>query len=67
MNNNGVKFVRWSIFIWVVAIITSILGVMFFVQVSLMSNLSQMKSDISSIKTDIGWIKNSINKSLTIR
>jgi hypothetical protein len=61
------QFVKWSIFIWVVGIATSIIGALFAIQITMMDNVSTLRSDIAAIKTDVGWIKNTMQiKSVTI-
>ncbi len=60
------KCVSWTVFVWVVAIVTAVLGILFAIQISLMDNISQIKADVSSIRTDIAWIKTSLNKDVAI-
>lgn len=58
------KNVSWYIFAWIVAIVTTIIGFLFAIQITLMTGMSEMKSDISSIKTDIVWIKNALHQDI---
>ena len=62
MSEQYVKFVRWSVFIWAMGILATIIVALFGVFISLMNDLSSVMSDISAIKTDISWIKLSIEE-----
>lgn len=59
------NYVKWSVFIWVVGIVTIIIGALFGIQISLMTNISEIKSDLSSIKTDMAWVKQALHNPVT--
>ncbi len=62
---NG-KLVRWSVFIWAIGILATILLALFSLLISFMGEISDIKSDISSIRTDINWIKITLSDSNNI-
>ena len=64
MSETNKKYVSWFVFIWVVAIFTTMLGVIWFTQIALMNNISQMRADIGIMKTDISWIAKELNVDL---
>jgi hypothetical protein len=55
------KFVKWSVFIWVVGIVSILMAALFSITLNLMSSFSDIRSDVSAIKTDVSWIKDSIS------
>ena len=61
MSGRDDKYVKWVTFIWVVGIVTILMGALFTMVLSLMSSFSDIRSDVSAIKTDVGWIKKALN------
>ena len=62
------RFVSWQIFVWTVAIVTTLLGALWIIQISIMSSISDIKTDVGVIKNDLSWIKQKIDvKPLTIQ
>jgi len=55
------NFVKWSVFVWVVSIVTLIVVGLLGTQINLMTNLSEMSSDIAVIKNEIVHINKALN------
>lgn len=53
----------WHVFIWVVAIVTMILGGIFWRVEAVNSGLSEVRTDIAVVKTDTQWIKENLQRS----
>lgn len=68
-DSKEIKYVRWSIFCWVISIFIVVMGWVF-VRVSAAENKmegvngsqTEIKTQLSQIQTDILWIKNSLDK-----
>jgi hypothetical protein len=60
------NYVKWITFVWVVGIVSVLMGAMFFMIISLMTSFSDIKSDVSSIKTDVSWIKGALDNEKTV-
>jgi len=56
------RFVTWQAFIWVVAIVTVMIGALWAIQLTIMASLSEIKVDVVQIKTDMAWVKSAMNK-----
>lgn len=60
MPDKDSSYVKWITFVWVVGIVTILMGALFGMTISLMSSFSDIRSDVAVIKTDVSWIKNSL-------
>jgi hypothetical protein len=54
------KTVSWITFVWVVAIVTALMGAIWAMQISNMKSLSELRSDVSVVKNDVSWIRNTL-------
>lgn len=62
MSESQEKFVRWSVFIWAVSIVSILIVGIWSITITLMGTISELKQDIATIKTDVSWIKQSLLK-----
>lgn len=62
MSEEQIKYVRWTVFVWVIGIITTILFASVGVSMSAKADVSASQGDIKSLQSDISWIKNSLER-----
>ena len=61
------QYVNWKTFKIIIAITMAIFGILLTIQISLMTNVSEIKSDISAIRTDVVWIKDALHEDVAIK
>lgn len=52
----------WQVFVWGAAILTTIMGIMFWRTEALRADVNTVQIDVAGMKQDVSWIKKTLEK-----